>query len=144
PPCDRSMLRPMTSHDGRRRFGMMRTLAMVLCLVGILLAAVTAPAAPMRLDDADLVVVLPAASKREAHQMQRLLAPWTRRVRGHYRTTSRLLNPGGPPRLKVSYVSLSAAVADGTGSALAAETLRQYLRRRFTSRPTTTERPRYL
>src|SRR5262249_52992492 len=127
-----------------REIDMKRTLVLALCLLDVLLAAATTTAAPMRLDDADLVVVLPAASRRDAHQMKRLLAPWTGRVRGQYRETSRLLNPGGPPRLKISYVSLSAVVADGTASAIAAETLRRYLRRRFTSRPTATARPRYL
>jgi len=115
-----------------------RTLVVALCLLGVLAQPLTTHAARMRLDDADLVVVLPSVSRREARQMKRLLAPWARRVRRQSRET------GGPARVKVSYVSLSDVVPGGTPAAIGAEELRQFLRHRFTSRPTTTERPRYL
>jgi hypothetical protein len=124
-----------------REVRVMRTFALVLCLLSAITPPVSALASPMPLDDADLVVVLPGAS-READQMKQLLGPWARRVREQYRETSKVLNPGGSARLKISYVSLSAVVPDG--AAPVAEELRQYLRSRFTSRPTTTERPRYL
>jgi hypothetical protein len=120
----------------------MRTLGLVLGL----LAALTTPlcvsgSPPMKLDDADLVVVLPAVSRREARQMQQLLTPWATRVRRQHRQTVRLLHLGVQPFFRISYVSLSDIPRTGVP---AAEDVRQYLRGRFTSRPTTTERPRYL
>src|SRR5262245_25909019 len=117
--------------------GVMRAFVVALCLLGVLAQPLTA-AASMRLDDADLVVVLPSVARREARQMKRLLGPWARRVRRQYRETV------GRARLKISYVSLSDLVPDGTTSAIGAEDVRQFLRHRFSSRPTTTERPRYL
>jgi Peptidase family C25 len=125
-----------------REVSVMRTFALVVCLLGAISPPVSAWASPTRLDDADVVVVLPSASRGEADQMKELLGPWARRVGEQYRETSAVLNPGGPPRLKISYVSLSDVVSDG--AAPAAEDVRQYLRNRYTSRATTTERPRYL
>lgn len=113
--------------------------AVLLCTLAM---PVGASAARKRQSDADLVVVLPATSRGDAHQMRRLLRPWKRRVRSQYRETSRILNPGERSRFKLAYVSLSAVTP--AGPALVPEDLRQYLRARFTSRPTTTEHPRYL
>src|SRR4029450_8717289 len=122
----------------------MRAYALMLGLLTMLVAPMVVDAAPARLDDADLVVVLPATSRREARQMSRALAPWARRVRRQYRATHRRLNLEGSARLRMSYVSLSSVVGDGATSPPVAQQLRLYLRNRFTSRPTTTERPRYL
>src|SRR5262245_60547634 len=107
-PCIRSRRarhRDRDSHEDVRRrhvrVGVMRAFIVALCLLGVLAQPLTT-AASMRLDDADLVVVLPSATRREARQMKRLLAPWTRRVRRQYRATV------GPARMKISYVSLAA------------------------------------
>ncbi len=83
---------------------------------------------PTPTDDADVVLVLPASSEDEKRDMIRLLQPWTDRAQP----------------LAVSYVSLPEVAGAANGSMPAAEDIRQYLRERFTPRPTTTDRPRYL
>src|SRR5262245_14253158 len=76
--------------------------------------------------------------------MHRSLTPWVRRVRRQHHEVNRLLNVGPTPFFRVSYVSLSDVAGEGAAPGPTAEDVRQYLRRRFTSRPATTERPRYL
>jgi hypothetical protein len=81
-----------------------------------------------RRDDADVVLVLPTASRQERREMMNLLRPWARRIRP----------------LEVCYVSLGDIAGDGPVASLAAEDIRRYLRARFTDCPTSTNRPRYL
>src|SRR4029453_13228776 len=52
------------------------TVALVVCLLGAISPPVAAWASPTRLDDADVVVVLPSASRGEADQRKELLGPW--------------------------------------------------------------------
>lgn len=113
----------------------MRSFTVALVLLAALASAWDPSTAAARLNDADVVVVLPTASKREARDIRRLLAPWVERVRRQHRETTGV-------RLKVAFVTLGAAAP--AGGQPTAEALRQHLRSRFASRRTTTERPRYL
>src|SRR5689334_329107 len=104
----------------------MRACALLLGLLAMLVAPMVADAAPARLDDADVVVVLPATSRRDARQMSRAMAPWARRVRRQYRATHQTIDPTSSPRLRIAYLSLSSVVGDGATVPPTAEQLRQY------------------
>jgi hypothetical protein len=96
-------------------------------VVGLLLAACTLPVGNPTGDDADLVLVLPALDQNTFVQEQQLLQPFLAQL-----------------NLSHTFVPLSDIVAANHGAPLTAESVRQYLRGRFTWRFSTAQRPRYL